>query len=162
MRWHWPQPPTSAAEQQVSRSRTPIFRFGNQWTAASIWSRHGEAAGGQLVRNFLDDRVWHRFFSQQEGGDLQGRFLVQGLVARAALGGVDARGAAVLAGAGRGERQGAPHQVLQDLVGPGRQTHAAGIAVVDEDGRPAHLGMRRVGDAADVVAVRQGKERETC
>ena len=98
--------------------------------------------------------------SQQQGGDLQGRFLVQGLVARAAFGRVDAGGAAVLAGAGRGELPGAAQQVLQDLVGPGRQAHAAGVAVIDEDGRPAHLGMRRVGDAADVVAVRQGKERE--
>ncbi len=54
----------------------------------------------------------------------------------------------------------AAQQVFQDLEGPDRQAHAAGVAVVDEDGGPAHLGVRRMGDAADVVAVRQGKERK--
>src|SRR5208282_5807548 len=71
---------------------------------------------------------------------------------------MNAGGAAVLAGTGGGDFQGAPQQVFQNLEGPGRQPHPAGVAVVDEDGSSAYLGVRRMGDAPDVIAVRQGKE----
>ena len=73
---------------------------------------------------------------------------------------MDAGGAAVLAGTVGGDFPGAPQQVFQNLEGPGRQPHPAGVAVVDEDGGPAYLGVRRMGDAPDVIAVRQGKERK--
>ena len=34
--------------------------------------------------------------------------------------------------------------VFHDVVGPDRQAHAAGVAVVDEDRGPAYLGVRGV------------------
>ena len=51
MRWHWPQPPTSAAEQQVSKSRTPIFRFRNQGASASASGVKVAAGSGGSALN---------------------------------------------------------------------------------------------------------------
>ena len=84
--------------------------------------------------------------------------LSRGLLPEPHLGEWMQEGAAVFAGTGGGDFPGVAQQVFHNLEGPGRQPHPAGVAVVDEDGGAAYLGVRRMGDAPDVIAVRQGKE----
>ena len=86
--------------------------------------------------------------------------LVEGDVARAARGEMDARRAAeqAIAGFDHGKRH------VQEAVELGKalfgEANAAGVIVVHENRAFAELGMLRIADPADVRAVAQGQQRE--
>src|SRR4029077_15608164 len=84
---------------------------------------------------------------------LQRARLVQGFVEVAALGALHAGGAAGLAGALGDQARGVAEQALELLVAALGDADAAGVAVVDEDGRAAGLEVDVGGEAADVPAV---------
>src|SRR5207249_4162161 len=88
------------------------------------------------------------------------RGLVEGAVPRAALGGLNAGGASLLAGAAREQLARGPEEILDPPVDARREADPSGVAVVDEDRRRPELWVRGVGDAADVRAVAEREERE--
>lgn len=101
-----------------------------------------------------------RFTVQQAPKNQRGGFFVEGLVVITALGALDAARATIVAGAlfDQGEGRGEP--LLDNAKARLGDPDPAGVGVVDKDRRGTDLGMVRGGDAADVVAITEGKERE--
>ena len=85
---------------------------------------------------------------------------VEGVVAVAAFGGLDAGGAAELALAGGDGVAGGGEPGAGGVEGAFGEARTAGVAVVDEDGGQAGVGVQGYGHAADVPAVAGGEERE--
>jgi hypothetical protein len=84
--------------------------------------------------------------------------LVQGLVVVAALGALDAGGAAVLAGAlGDNPESGLP-EFGDHVVALLGDADAAGVSVIDENLGLTRIRVHRRGNAADIIPVAQGKE----
>src|SRR5438105_969483 len=85
--------------------------------------------------------------------ELERARLVERLVQVAALRALDAGRAAPLAGASLKQLGGVVRPALEDVEAALRDTHAASVAVVDEDRRPAGLEVEVGREAADVPAV---------
>ena len=93
------------------------------------------------------------FAEEEDGGGFVQRFVVV-----AALGALDAGGAARFAGAFLDGRQGGPPKLLQDLEPLLGDANPAGEGVVDEDLSPARIGVFGGGEATDVQSVAHGEE----
>src|SRR5947207_2537879 len=91
--------------------------------------------------------------------DLRPRF-VEHLVQVAALGALDAGRAPVLAGAAADHRRRVGDPALELLEAALGDADAAGVAVVDEDGRPPGLEVEIRREPADVPAVAHRPERQ--
>lgn len=85
---------------------------------------------------------------------------VQGFVAIAAFGGLDAGRAAAFAFAGRDGFAGGRQPVRRAGVAAFGETGAAFVAVVHEHREQARIGVQLRGDAADVPAVAGGEQRQ--
>src|SRR5918998_1431997 len=86
--------------------------------------------------------------------------LTQGLVPVAALGRLNAGRTALFAGAAGEDAQGIAGHLLEGVVAALGDADAAGVAVVDEDGRQARLAVHGDGEPTDVPPVAHGKERQ--
>ncbi len=117
------------------------------------------ARPGGLGRHTLGGRS-HGELTLQNLRQQQGGGLVEGLVAVPAFGRLDARGAAQFARAVADDPRRGLQEELEPLVALAAQPHAARVPVVDEDRRATHLRVHGVGDAAQIPAVREGRERE--
>jgi len=71
---------------------------------------------------------------------------------------VDAGGATFGTGTGGDQVTGLLQQRLDDFVSSRSQPDSSRVAVVDEDRRLFHLGVKRNRDPADVIAVTQGEQ----
>src|SRR5579884_3053767 len=111
---------------------------------------------GDVLASTTNERVRNRQ-SLEEG---ERAALVEHVVEVAALRALDAGGAAIRARAAADQRGGVGDPALELLEAALRDPDAAGVAVVDEDGRPSGLRVDVGGEAADVPAVAHRPERQ--